>query len=166
MKIGLTDDVGLDRVTADAFRQLGNQIAAGFGQQHKADGSHSVITADGLVAGAMAIPVSAVQTMAQLTANTDNYVIPELTKKLIIKISTDAARNLTGLVAPTDRTRMPRLLLHNIGANNAVLVHDSANSFATNRFYGPGAANVTLNQFDSVWIHYDWTQFRWVIEGL
>lgn len=166
MKVGLADYSGLDPAVAAAIRQLEEQIRQGFAREHYADGSHKVVTADGVNLSAMAIPLAGVVTMPQLTANRDNYVIPNLTTVLVVKIRTDAARNITGIVAPTDLAVYRRLQLRNIGSFDAVLVHASANSFATNRFACPGAANVTVNAGDSVWIQYDPVLYRWVVEGL
>lgn len=166
MKVGLADYSRLDPAVADAVRELVQQILGGWQQEHNPDGTHTIVTADAIEAKAMAIPTSAVQTMPQLTANRDNYIIPNLTTKLVIKITTDASRNITGIVAPTDLTVYRRLQIRNVGSFDAVLVHASANSFATNRFACPGAANVTVNAGDSVWIQYDPALYRWVVEGL
>ena len=143
MKIGLADYAGLDPVIAEAFRTLEQLIATGFGQQHKADGSHKVITADGLVAGAMAIPTSAVQTMTQLTANTDNYNPTGWPLARVIRLSSSIAINLTGWQAPNPDVAQALQVL-NTGAQTITFKHASASSTAANQFRGTGLADVAL----------------------
>lgn len=94
---------------------------------------------------------------AQLVANTDNWAPAGLATATTIRFSTDAARNITGITAQPAGTEV---LLVNIGAQNAVLVHD-ATSTAANRFLCPGAANFTLNAGDACWIWYDTGSSRW-----
>lgn len=96
-------------------------------------------------------------TPAQIVANTDNYAPTGLGHNLTFRLSSDAARNLTGIVAQTGGTRM---MLQNIGAQNIVLMHD-VTSTAANRFFCPGSANYTLNANDAVEIEYDSTSSRW-----
>jgi hypothetical protein len=95
---------------------------------------------------------------AQITANTDNYDPAGLATAKALRLSTDASRNLTGLVAQTNAP--DGLLICNVGAQDLVLVHD-ATSTAANRFYCPGSVNFTLNANDSVGIWYDATVSRW-----
>jgi hypothetical protein len=98
---------------------------------------------------------------AQLTGNTDNWNPTGLSAAAVIRLSTDASRNITGIVA---QTAGRRIRLRNVGAQNAVLIHDLT-STAANRFYCPGAANFTLNAKDSVDIEYDGTDSRWYVIG-
>ena len=108
-------------------------------------------------------------TPAQLTANTDNYAPTDIQKMTVLRLDTDAARNLTGIEAPDNiidqyspNGRM--LLLHNIGSNDMTLVHD-ATSTAANRFFCPGSVNFLLITNASVWIRYDSTSSRWRVLG-
>lgn len=94
---------------------------------------------------------------AQITANTDNYAPTGLATASVLRLSTDASRNLTGISAQPAGTR---LTICNVGAQDIVLVHD-ATSTAANRFLCPGSANYTLNGNDSVDIWYDTTSARW-----
>jgi hypothetical protein len=98
---------------------------------------------------------------SQLTGNTDNWNPTGLSACATIRVSTDASRNLTGIVA---QTAGRRIRLRNVGAQNLVLIHDLT-STAANRFYCPGAANFTLNAKDSVDIEYDGTDSRWYVIG-
>lgn len=116
----------------------------------KAMDESGVLMSAGNFAGA---PISP----AQIVANTDDWNPSGLATAGFIRLSTDASRNLTGIVAPTTA----RLLwLCNIGAQNLVLKHD-VTSTAANRFYCPGSADFTLNANDSVRIVYDLTSTRW-----
>jgi len=102
-------------------------------------------------------PVLNENTPAQLLANTDNYAPGDYA---VLRMSTDAARNLTG-VAGGKKGRV--LWMHNVGTQNLVLVHQSANSAAANRFISPTAANITLSAGDSARLYYDSTDSRWRI---
>lgn len=100
-------------------------------------------------------------TPAQWTANQDNFALT--TGKGIYRASTDASRDLTGIVAPAfvgDRIR-----LFNVGAFDIVLKHESASSTAANRFTLPGAADVTIGAGHCAVIWYDGTSSRWRLES-
>lgn len=98
---------------------------------------------------------------SQLIANQDDWNPASLASAAVIRLSTDAARDLTGIVAQPASTR---LLLCNVGGFNCVLKHDLT-STAANRFYGPGSADFTLTPNKSVEIWYDATSARWRIIG-
>lgn len=98
---------------------------------------------------------------ATLTANTDNWAVTGLSTAGVIRASTNASRNLTGIASPTSGQTF---LLVNVGANDLVLVHD-ATSTAANRFLCPNSANLTLNPNDSVYVWYDNTSSRWRVIG-
>lgn len=97
----------------------------------------------------------------QLIANQDDWDPASLATAAVIRISTDAARDLTGIAAQAASTR---LLLCNVGGFNCVLKHD-VTSTAANRFYGPGSADFTLTPNKAVEIWYDATSSRWRIIG-
>lgn len=94
---------------------------------------------------------------AQITANTDNYAPAGLATCGVLRLSTDASRNLTGITAQSDGAK---LLLMNIGANPLVLKHD-VTSTAANRFYCPGSVDFRLAANTAAWISYDLTSSRW-----
>lgn len=96
-----------------------------------------------------------------LIANQDDWNPSSLATAAVIRLSTDAARDLTGIVAQAASTR---LLLCNVGGFNCVLKHD-VTSTAANRFYGPGSADFTLTPNKSAEIWYDATSARWRIIG-
>lgn len=100
-------------------------------------------------------------TPAQWVANTDNFALT--TAKNRYRASTDANRDLTGIVAPAFVGDI--IKIHNIGAFNIVLKHESASSTATNRFTLPGAADVTIGPGHCAVLWYDGTSSRWFLES-
>ena len=93
----------------------------------------------------------------QIAANTDNWEPTGLADTFAIRATTDASRNLTGIVAQHPGRV---LYLTNVGAQDLVLIHD-ATSTAENRFLLPNSANLTLNPNDSITLWYDTTSSRW-----
>ena len=98
---------------------------------------------------------------SQLIANQNDWNPTNLATAAEIRLSTDAARDLTGITAQPARTR---LLLLNIGSFNCVLKHD-VTSTAANRFLCPGSADFTLTPNQAVDIWYDSTSARWRVIG-
>lgn len=98
-------------------------------------------------------------TPAQLTGNADNYNPTGLAGASVLRMSTNASRNLTGIQGGAAGRIM---LLGNVGSNNLVLVHD-ATSTAANRFSLPGAANLTLLPGEWTMLRYDSTLSRWTV---
>lgn len=94
---------------------------------------------------------------AQLTANTDDYNPTGLATCSTIRLSTDASRNLTGIVAQQLGTI---IILNNVGSQDLVLKHD-VTSTAANRFYCPNSADFTIKPNGSATIRYDGTSSRW-----
>jgi len=103
----------------------------------------------------------AVISPAQLVANTNDWQPTDYATCGRIRFSTDASRDITGIVALTDGVR---ITLQNIGAFNAVLKHD-VTSTAANRFYCPNSADLTLRPNGSVVIEYDSASSRWRVFG-
>jgi hypothetical protein len=96
-------------------------------------------------------------TPAQITANTDNWNPTGLATADVIRASTDATWNLTGIVAPA-ATRL--LIIENIDATDLILQHDISSANA-NRFYCPGDDDVTLVVDSACLLIYDVTSSRW-----
>lgn len=92
-----------------------------------------------------------------LTANTDNWAPTDLATASVIRASTNASLNLTGLAGGI-ANRNIRLL--NVGSNPLVLTHD-ATSTAANRFLCPNGASFTLAANTGVDLMYDATSSRW-----
>jgi len=115
-------------------------------------------TFTGTTTMATAAPTNIVSTPsapAQLTANTNDWA-PTLT--LIIRASSDAARNVTGLVAGTSGQV---IYLWNVGAQNIVLIHESASSTTANRFLTSTGVDLTLAANKCALMFYDGTTARW-----
>jgi hypothetical protein len=96
-----------------------------------------------------------------LAANTDNWNPTGLSTALIIRASSSANYNLTGIVAPAaGRT----VLLINVGANNIVLKHN-ATSTSANRLRTPNQVDCTLTPESSCILWYDITSAMWRVLG-
>lgn len=96
-------------------------------------------------------------TPTQLVANTNNYAPTSFSTSAIVKISTDASRNITGLAAGTDGRV---IIMSNVGSFDAVLKNQDALSTAGNRFSIGG--DVTLQAGNSIILVYDATSSRWL----
>lgn len=92
---------------------------------------------------------------AQITSNQDNYAPTGIATASILRLNTDASRNLTGITTGADGRL---LLVLNIGSFPLVLV-DDATSTAANRFQLNG--DVTLAADEGVVLWYDSTSSRW-----
>lgn len=93
---------------------------------------------------------------AQLVANTNDWAPTGLENTSVIRFSTDASRNITGLTGGADGRIV---VLHNVGSQPAVLKDEDANSAAGNRFGLD--ADVTLLGDQSITLQYDSTSSRW-----
>jgi len=69
---------------------------------------------------------------SQLVANTNDWAPTGFSTASTIRFSTDASRNITGLAGGADGRI---IILHNIGAQNAVLINNSGSSSAGNKFF-------------------------------
>ena len=93
---------------------------------------------------------------SQITSNQNNYNPTDLNKASVLRLDTDASRNLTGLQGGWDgRT----IVIHNVGSNDLVLTDEDSNSTAANRFSLAG--DLTLSADQSAIIQYDATSSRW-----
>lgn len=98
-----------------------------------------------------------VLTPAQITADTDDYNPSGLTTATVLRVSTDAARNLTG-IAGGEEGRL--LLLINVGSFNITLKHDQT-STAANRINNIVSADLVIGPGDYTLLLYDSTALRW-----
>ena len=115
----------------------------------------------GSAGGSGALHTKTVISPAQLTANTDNWNPTGLATAEVIRVSTDASRDLTGIVAPAGPWS---IALENIGAFDLVLKHN-VTSTAANRFYCPNDADLTLQKDSTALLVYDLTSTRWRVVG-
>lgn len=128
-------------------------------------GASAGITLSDSVVLAKAETLTSLLSPAQIAANTNNYNPTGLSTARVLRLTTDASRNLTGIVAQVNGRV---LTLSNLGSFNLVLKHQDAGSTAANRFICPGAADFTLNAFDCVDIWYDSASFgtgAWVVKA-
>ena len=140
-------------------------------KEHNSDGTHGDLTASSVTStGAMAfggpwtVPDTNVISPPQLTANTDNYRPNGIDAAVVLRLSTDVSRNLTGLYnAAIDEFRW--LLIMNVGNADLVLKHN-VTSTAAYRFACFGSADVTVNSADSVWVFYDASSGNWRVIGV
>lgn len=96
----------------------------------------------------------------QLSANTNDWAPTGIDAATVIRASTDASRNLTGLTGGRDGRL---IVLRNVGSNAIVLKDSDANSTAANRFdFG---ADITLAAKQHALLQYDATDSRWKMLG-
>lgn len=92
---------------------------------------------------------------AQFTANQDNLALT--VKSLFQRWSSDAARDVTGIVAGVDGQTH---VLVNVGAQNIVIKHQ-VTSTAANQFFCSTGADITLSANQAADAIYDSTTARW-----
>ncbi|MFT4115415.1 hypothetical protein [Bradyrhizobium sp.] len=113
---------------------------------------------DGSIAGGIRLAkknIVEVLVAAQITANTNDYSPANLKHAGSLIISTDAARDITGLVPTTvtDATDGREITIYNAGGFNATLKDQNAGSLAANRF-DLGGADVVLAPKTSATLRY------------
>lgn len=92
----------------------------------------------------------------QITSDQNDYAPTGFSTASVLRISTDASRNITGLAGGSDG----RIIwIYNVGSFAAVLKDESASSTAANRF-GFGA-DLTLGSKQGAQLIYDSTSSRW-----
>lgn len=121
-----------------------------------------LLAATGALSHNNSLQLSAVTSPAQIVANTNNYAPASFSVNTFFRLSSDAARDITGLAGgATGRV----ILLSNQGAFTITLKVESASSTAANRFTCPGAADYALTTGKSAWLFYDATATRWCVIG-
>lgn len=100
---------------------------------------------------------------AQITANTHDYDPTgfRVSNKIdvsILRMSSDANRDLTGLV-PSSPAAGNIVTITNIGGDNIKLKNNNGGSLAANRFLTKGDINIEPNE--SFTIYYDTVDLRW-----
>lgn len=93
---------------------------------------------------------------AQITADQNDYTPTGLADAVVLRLTSDASRTITGLGGGADGRV---LMLANVGAQTITLADESASSLAANRF--ALAANLTLGADTAVTLLYDSTSSRW-----
>lgn len=118
-------------------------------------------TGDSSKGGTFAFPP---RTPAQLTSNQNNYnplAGASETSPKYIRLSTDASRDVTGLVFTVATQSGQEHVIINVGSFDLVLKHESASSTAANRFTCSTGADITLTAGQSADFWYDSTTSRW-----
>lgn len=96
----------------------------------------------------------------QLTANVNNYDPADIADATVLRLSSDASRNITGIVPPPIDTRGGRVfVIFNVGSFDIVLTNADAASTEANRF--ALSTDITLWPNEAVTIWYDPTSLRW-----
>lgn len=93
---------------------------------------------------------------SQITSDQDNYNPVSPWRNL--RVSSDAARTITGLVAGQDGEER---FFVNVGSFNIILAHESGSSTAENRFLCSTGSSITILPDNRVAIMYDDTTDRW-----
>jgi len=102
------------------------------------------------------IVLSGVIAPSQITANQNDYAPTGFSAASVVRISTDASRNITGLAGGAEGRE---IIVINAGANPAVLKDENASSTAANRF-GFGS-DLTLAAKQGATLIYDGNAARW-----
>ncbi|MBR0700184.1 hypothetical protein JQ599_09755 [Bradyrhizobium diazoefficiens] len=113
---------------------------------------------DGATAGGIRLAkknLGEILVATQIVANTNDYNPTGLKHARKLIMSTDASRDLTGIVpsSPGDTTDGRELTVYNGGTNNLVLRDQNASSSAANRF-DLGGSDITLQPKASVTLRY------------
>lgn len=98
-------------------------------------------------------------TPSQITSNQNNYNPGG--RSYFQRWSTDASRNVTGLVFASAGLDGEEHEIWNVGSQNIVLVNESASSTAANRFTNTTGADITLAANQMAKVTYDGTTSRW-----
>lgn len=101
---------------------------------------------------------SGVITPTQLTANTNDYNPTSLGTANVVRVSSNAPINLTGIVPPRNFCGQWWL---NVGGSAITLPHESGLSSAANRFNFAAGNNIVLNRTGMVFLYYDQPSSRW-----
>lgn len=93
---------------------------------------------------------------SQITSNQNDYNPTGLSTASVLRLNSDASRNITGLQGGSDGRIM---VIYNVGTTDIVLKNEDANSTAAYRF--TLGADLTLKGDNSVTLYYDATTSRW-----
>lgn len=143
-------------------------VLAGWRVNHNPDGSHADIVSETLTnagftsfGGRWELAASAVLTPSQIVADQNNYNPPGVDDAIVLRLSSDAARTITGL--RTDKIKGRWLLLSNVGNFTISLPHNNTSSSAQFRFACPSNATFPLPSAGNVWLWYDSHSANWRI---
>lgn len=109
------------------------------------------------MAGVTTITLDGTLSPAQITANQNDYNPASLADASLLRLTTDASRDITGLAAQSGGRV---IVLANSGSNDVRLMNLSGSSSAANQF-ALGGGNMTLKAQTSVGLFYDGTSALW-----
>lgn len=109
-----------------------------------------------------ALALQGINTPAQIVANTNDYAPAAFATGFFFRISSDAARDITGLAGGAQGRLVA---LSNQGAFTITLKHNSGSSSAGNRLLLPGAADFLLTTMKTCLAYYDSTATAWCVIG-
>lgn len=92
----------------------------------------------------------------QITADQNNYAPTGFSTASVLRLSTDASRNLSGMAGGSDGRV---IIIENVGSNPLVINNQGGGSTAANRFQI--GADTTLSQDQAIAVKYDSTDTRW-----
>lgn len=95
---------------------------------------------------------------AQLVANTNDWAPTGFSTASVIRLTTDASRDLTGIAGGSDGRR---ILLINVGTFPLIMKHESASSTAANRLLMRNGLDDDLAAGGAIQLWYDSTSSRW-----
>lgn len=113
-----------------------------------------VLDSSGVVSGTFSLTGDI--SPSQITANQNDYNPTGLSTASVLRLNTDASRDITGLQGGADGRL---IVITNVGSFAMVLKDESGSSTAANRF--ALAADITLATDQSVVLQYDSTSSRW-----
>ncbi len=127
----------------------------------------ATLTAERTLAVSAALSFTGIITPPQITANQNDYSPTGIGTANVLRLTSNAALDITGINANTNTSgRMLVLLNVNPGLTNINLRHENAGSSAANRINNlTGADPSILGQFGQRIIWYDATLSRWLTIG-
>ena len=151
---GAVTTVTLDMDATQVLQNPVNAISYGLLRPNNASVPGVVING-----GAWVFQKTATLSPAQITGNQDNYAPVGLDSSSVLRLSTDASRNITGLAGGGLGLTMT---IHNVGTFPVVFTYEDGASTAANRF----AFGITLGGGQSMEIQYDAASLRWRAKDL
>lgn len=162
----INDATGQVKITNKAGQASVSVSSSGVDLTTAGSGAISVVDDDTTIAGSnlfinTAFVLNAAISPSQITANQNDYNPTNISKSNRVRISSDAARDITGITASDSGKTMS---LSNIGSFDITLKHESASSTAGNRFT-LGGSDYVLAAGTSCILQYDGTSARWRLIG-
>ena len=151
--------MNLPPAPAQYLRDIWQQILNEFRREDDRNIKSDVFNRFGGVSDfASALRVTGVISPAQITADQNNYSPSGLATANVLRISSDAARNITGVIAGPGGTI---LMIVNVGLFGITLVNEGGASSAGNRFAIGSDLTITAGRGTHIW--YDAASSRWRI---